>query len=231
MAINVNYYDEVIYITSPTTNVTIQELLNALRLAEDTPEGLAFGGLIKTVTDGFVDAEGAADVGGGYLNPITMTLDDSWYIEFWDGVNLGTVAGGNVAGGKDGRPIRCEVGSADTALALGAERGIQVASVEMSQSNIDDIADGVWEADPADFINADNMGGAMLRNLLMSQENHFMDQTVYQTYDGIKQLTSARIRLYSNAGSVGTDSDVVATYLVTSTWTTDEMDDIKIVKQ
>jgi len=141
MAINVNYYDKVIYITSPTTKVTVQELLDATRAAEDTVEGMAFGDPVATLTDAFADAEGSVDVGAGYLNPITMTLDSDWYIEFWNGVGLGTVANGNVSGGKDSRPVRCAVGSSDTALALGAERGIQVSGGAGAS------AQEVWEYD------------------------------------------------------------------------------------
>ena len=106
MGINVDYYQEVVFITSPTTQVTVQELYDALREAEDTAEGAAFGGPVKSITDGFVDGEGEADVGGGFTNPLTITLDSNWYIEFWDGVSLGIVADGNIAGGKDSRPVR-----------------------------------------------------------------------------------------------------------------------------
>jgi len=141
MAINVNYYDEVIYITSPTTTVTVQELIDAVRASEDSVEGMSFGGPVATLVDAFADAEGSVNVGAGYFNPITMTLDSNWYIEFWDGVGLGTVADGNVSGGKDNRPVRCAVGSSDTALVLGAERGIQVSGGSGAS------AQEVWEYD------------------------------------------------------------------------------------
>ena len=41
----------------------------------------------------------------------------------------------------------------------------------------------------------------------------YIDTTVY---DNNKNLVSARIRLYSNSGSVGTDSDVIGTYSMVS---------------
>ncbi len=146
MAINVDYYDRIVYITSPTTTVTVQQIYDAMRSAEDTPEGMAFGGPVKTVTDGFVDGEGEADLGGGFSTVLTITLDANWYIEFWDGVTLGTVNDGNIAGGKDNRPVRCAVGSSDTALVLGAERGVTTAaSGSLSQQDLDDIADSVWD--------------------------------------------------------------------------------------
>lgn len=157
MGINVDFYQEVVYITSPTTNVTVQELYDAMRAAEDTEEGLAFGAPVKSVTDGFVDGEGEADVGGGFTNPLTITLDSNWYIEFWDGVSLGTVADGNISGGKDSRPIRCAIGSADTALVIGAERGI-VASGALTSGDIDDIADAVWDEVTADHTIAGTFG-------------------------------------------------------------------------
>lgn len=144
MGINVDYYQEIVFITSPTTNVTVQEVYDAMRAAEDTPEGTAFGGPVKSITDGFVDGEGEADVGAGFTNPLTITLDSNWYIEFWDGVSLGIVADGNIAGGAGSRPVRCAVGSADTALVLGAERGI-VAGGAVTQTDIDDIVDAVWD--------------------------------------------------------------------------------------
>lgn len=124
MPIQVNYYNKIVYITSPTTTVTVQELVDAIRTAEDTPEGISFGGSVATMVDAVIDAEGKAGVGGGFLAGIVMTLKSDWYIEFWDGVVLGTVSGGNVTGGLADRPVRCAVGSADTALQLGAVGGV-----------------------------------------------------------------------------------------------------------
>jgi hypothetical protein len=245
MAIRVDYYQQIVFITSPTTTVTVQQLLDAMREAEDSPEGLAFGGPVKTVTDGFVDGEGEADLGGGFATPLTITLDDNWYIEFWDGVSLGTINDGNVSGGKDGRPVRCAVGSSDTALVLGAERGVITAG-GVSQSDIDAMADAVWDEPKADHTDSGSFGeelvtpptvseiatgvwenAAALRLLGLTQENQYIDQT---SYNGAGHLTSARIRLYSNPSSVGTDSDVIATYTMTAVWSGDEMTSYKMVK-
>jgi hypothetical protein len=142
MAIDVNYYDSIIYITSPTTDVTIQELIDEIRATEDTPVGMAFGEPVAKLEDAIADAEGKVDVGSGFLNPITMTLAATWYIEFWDGVNLGTIAGGNITGGLSSRPVRAAAGSADTVLQLGAERGIEVAASAVSwDDTLDDHRD------------------------------------------------------------------------------------------
>jgi hypothetical protein len=63
------------------------------------------------------------------------------------------------------------------------------------------------------------------------QENYYLDQTVYTTYNGVKLLTSGRLRTYTDAGSVGTSSNVLATYTVTASWTNDELTSYGVVKQ
>lgn len=68
------------------------------------------------------------------------------------------------------------------------------------------------------------------RILGLTQENQYLDQLVYTTYEGIKLLISGRIRVYSDASSVGTDSDIVAIYNITAVWSEDEMISYKVVK-
>lgn len=71
----------------------------------------------------------------------------------------------------------------------------------------------------------------LLRALGLMQENYALDQTVWDDYQGQKLMTSGRLRIYSNAGSVGTGNDVLATYLITANWTDNELDDYSVVKQ
>jgi len=80
------------------------------------------------------------------------------------------------------------------------------------------ISDAVW---------ADDSG---LRALGLMQENYYIDQTSYTTYGGVKLMTSGRMRIYSDAASVGTSSNVTATYQITASWSGDEMNDYKVVK-
>jgi len=148
MAIVVDFYQSIIFVTSPTDSVTVQQLIEGIRSAEDTPEGMSFGEEVAKLTDAYADAEGKVDVGGGFLNPTTVTLADTWYVEFWDGVLLGTVSGGNLVGGLGSRPVRATVGSADTALQLGAERGIEVSAAGDPAT----IADAVWDEFTSDHV-------------------------------------------------------------------------------
>lgn len=156
MPILVDYYTEVVYITSPTTTVTVQELVDAIRAAEDTPEGIAFGGSVATLQDGVADAEGKVTLKGSIDSGIIMTLHSDWYIEFWDGVVLGTVQDGNVAGGLASRPIRCEVGSSDTALVLGAvDTTIVGGGGGLTQEQV---AQAVWNAQTSSYNQSGSFG-------------------------------------------------------------------------
>jgi hypothetical protein len=172
MPIQVNYYSKVVFITSPTTIVTVQELVDAIRTAEDTPEGISFGGSVATMVNAVIDAEGKAEVGSGVFAGIIMTLKSDWYIEFWDGVTLGIVKDGNVAGGLDDRPVRCAVGSADTALQLGAVGGTLVetgiSGLTQAESDAllaielatDDIPGDVWSEDLTAYTAKGSVGEA-----------------------------------------------------------------------
>ena len=71
----------------------------------------------------------------------------------------------------------------------------------------------------------------LLRALGMMQENYYLDQTVYSTYNGVKLLTNGRVRTYSNPASVGTANDVLATYLITASWSNDELTSYQVVRQ
>ena len=86
----------------------------------------------------------------------------------------------------------------------------KIGQVEVFNNNIDDIHDNT------------------VRILGLSQENYYIDQNMY---DGNGNLTSCRIRVYSVASSVGTASDVLATYTVTSTYTGNQLTTYKVVKQ
>jgi len=67
----------------------------------------------------------------------------------------------------------------------------------------------------------------MINRLLgLDQENFYIDNTMFTGAN----MTSCRIRIYSVAGSVGTASDVIATYNMTATYAGDNLASYKMVK-
>lgn len=107
---------------------------------------------------------------------------------------------------------------------------VDLSSIEGDVSTILTTVSGIDENVNVLQIDVDALVIDFARALGLMQENYFLDQTSYTTYQGVKLLTSGRIRIYSVPASVGTASDVTATYNVTSNWTNDELDDYKVVK-
>lgn len=70
----------------------------------------------------------------------------------------------------------------------------------------------------------------VVRALGLAQENYCLNNTEYTEYQGATLLTSGTLRTYSDAASVGTDNNVIATYQIASTWSGDELDTYKVVK-
>lgn len=89
-----------------------------------------------------------------------------------------------------------------------------------------DIADKVLVSGVALEATAQTLLENQLRDLGLNKENQYIDQTVF---DGRKML-SARLRSYSNPSSVGTDSDVIATYQVTATFVGENLEAYKVIK-
>lgn len=73
----------------------------------------------------------------------------------------------------------------------------------------------------------DSVATFVTRVLGLVQENFAIDNT---TYDANNNLTTGRIRIYSNAASVGTGSNIIATYNITATYSGLKMTSYKVVK-
>ena len=70
----------------------------------------------------------------------------------------------------------------------------------------------------------------LLRALGLVQENQYIDTYVFDTNIPFPRVTSFRLRTYSVAGSVGSASNVLATYTGTVTYGTDGIASYKLVK-
>ena len=74
----------------------------------------------------------------------------------------------------------------------------------------------------------DSISAVLIRILGLTQENFYMDQNLYNS-DG--SLVFSRIRIYSDASSVGGSSNVIATYAVEASYTNGQMDSYSVKKQ
>lgn len=102
MAYVFDFYNQIIDITNPQTEVVVQDLLNEIRLQEDSAWGLAYPKI--------ADATGKDNLGGGVTTGITLTLQPNWQVRFWAGSYTASVTGGNLVGGLSNNPIAYTAG-------------------------------------------------------------------------------------------------------------------------
>lgn len=68
----------------------------------------------------------------------------------------------------------------------------------------------------------------MLKKVLgLVQENFYVDQTIY---DANSNLTSSRVRIYKDNISVGSESNIIETYLMAATYSGQQMTSYKMEK-
>jgi hypothetical protein len=110
-------------------------------------------------------------------------------------------------------PVLESIDRVDTHV-LGVSADVNAIDVSGLQVDIDRVNTNVLS------LSADMLAGISLlsddlkRTLGLMHENIFIDQP---TYDSDGNLIGARVRIYSVAGSVGTASNVIGTYQITST--------------
>lgn len=80
-----------VQVESPATALTCQELVDAIREAEASAEGICHPKII--------DAEGKGALGGSASTGILVTLQGAYLIKWWPSAGQVTVSGGNIANG------------------------------------------------------------------------------------------------------------------------------------
>ena len=139
MAYVFDFQNTLIEITSPQTDVDIQELIDEIRTVEATTQGIAYPRI--------ADASGKESLSAGVNVGITVELQNGWQLHFWEGAYTATVTGGNLVGGPAGDPVAYSAG-VQVVLVQSAASTIVSAGSGLSQEEHDElfaIADRVWD--------------------------------------------------------------------------------------
>jgi len=162
MAYVFDFQNTLIEITSPQTDVDIQELIDEIRAAEASNEGMAFSKI--------ANAAGKETLGPGVTVGITVELQNGWQLHFWEGAYVANIGGGNLVGGPAGNPIAY---THDVQVVLVQSANATIVSTggsALTQEEHDElfnVADNVWDAQTADHTVAGSTGKA-LGDLLVS---------------------------------------------------------------
>lgn len=123
--------------------LTAQDLINAIRQAEVTDEGMGY--------DKIADASGKDSLGGSTSVGITVNLLD-WQIKWYAGTYQAAISGGNVVGGVGGNVIDYTAGvqvlltqSANSTLIESGTSGL-TPEESAALTDVQAKAEAVWEA-------------------------------------------------------------------------------------
>jgi hypothetical protein len=178
-----------------------------------------------------------------YKANISALALESTTIEIKDQTDQLHFSGDNVQSKVADKGVLNDLSAADVDNQLSSVHGSgdwdQVATVSGLEAKLDIIQ---TDLDNPDQYKADVSGLALettvsgieiglSRVLGLVQENYHLDQMTYTVYQETNLLTSGRVRVYSDAASVGTDSNVLAVYDITASYDGDKLQTYKVVKQ
>jgi len=116
MGIQFNYATSIISITAPQTDISMQELSNAISDEEATPWGMNYP---ASDTPGIAEIAGKFDKSGGAgttFSEIIVDLYSPWQVQFWQGSGVTKTAGGSLLGGLGGIPVKATGAAGDITL-------------------------------------------------------------------------------------------------------------------
>lgn len=130
MALVFDFSASQIEVTAPQAAVGIQELIDAIREAEASEQGILYGQI--------AGASGKESLGGDVAVGVTVELLGDWQLHFWEGEYIAKVAGGNLVGGPGGDPIAYSA-------------GVQVLLIQSAASTVVAVGSGVTEGDKTEI--------------------------------------------------------------------------------
>ena len=151
MAIEFNKIDKVILITSATTQVSIQELINNIRDYEDENVNLE----VATIANAY----GKQDLGGGALVGITLELINNWRVQFEARSGPDYIAckvyGGNIVAVNQysNNPIKT---SAYTQITIAQSTSPTL--VEGSSASTSEITQSIWSSLMTSYVDSGTFG-------------------------------------------------------------------------
>jgi hypothetical protein len=135
VALEMDWDNKQILVTSPQSDVLVQNLIDFIRAAEDDEEGI--------VVPQIAAASGKESLGGSVATGITLELLDDWQLKFWTGSYTATISGGNLIGGIAGDPVAYTAG-VQVVIIQSAASTIVVTGSGVTEQDMEDIAAEVW---------------------------------------------------------------------------------------
>jgi hypothetical protein len=140
MAYVFDFQNTLIEITSPQTEVIIQDLIDEIRTVESSEQGIAYPKI--------ANASGKESLASGVNVGITVELQNGWQLHFWTGSYTATIKDGNLVGGPAGDPIAYTAGVQIVLIQSASATIVSTGGSALTQEEHDElfaVADTVWD--------------------------------------------------------------------------------------
>lgn len=161
MAIEIDFDQELINITSPQNTLSCQDLIDAIRAEEASEVGIT--------RDQIATGSGKESLGDGVFVGMTLNLIEPWQVKFWSGNYIAKIAGGNLVGGISGDPVAYST-------------GVQVLLVQSASSTVVVTSDGLNSAQAA-LLETAALESAKGRKMQTNKAIISGDERTVQIYD------------------------------------------------
>lgn len=157
MALSIDWDNKQILVNSPQTDVLIQDLIDYIR----TQEACCYGITVPQIAS----ASGKESLGGSVSVGITLELLDDWQLKFYEDDYVATISGGNLVGGISGDPVAYTAG-VQVVIIQSAASTMVVTGSGITEDDIDDIADAVWDEAISGHTSSGSFGEWVQKKLL-----------------------------------------------------------------
>ena len=259
MGLAIDWENQIIQVTSPTTQVDMQTLHDFIEDQMSSPVGLNYAAIIAP--EGKIEDP----TNPGVYSQIIVILHAPWQIQFWGGSGYTRIYGGKLVGGYNDQPVKATGTAGDITILESPVDGLVVISDQSSllqQADVENIATELWTKDISGITDAGSGAKYLVDNsatlvsvasdistietniaqiesdltatiaavMRLLGLNHENHYTDQIVIDSTR-LQSCRIRIYSNNTDVGTDNNVIATYRVNATWSGVDLTSHKVVRE
>lgn len=180
MALQLDYFNKIIAITSPTTEVDAQVLHDFVEDGMASPIGMVSDGANPSFWGDILKPEGKIEDENnpGIFSQIIIILNPEWQIQFWQNSGYTRIYGGKIVGGLNGQPMKATGAAGDITVLESPVDGLVV-----QNEKINDIHGQVTRS-----VYIDTELGVNGNGYQQSPFNNFTDAVDYAEANGLKNL-------------------------------------------
>jgi len=121
MPLSTDWGNKILQVTSPTTEVSGQDLHDFIEDQMASPEGALYEDILKP--EGKIEDP----TNPGIFSQIILVLDSAWQIQFWQGSGYTKVFGAKIVGGVNDQPLKATGAAGDISVLESPVDGVTVA--------------------------------------------------------------------------------------------------------